>query len=469
VNVHPGFNVIGHITGNLGLGVLARQTLRALADGGYPVSALDVDPGQGRASYDLSPERFLVSSPDALPHGINLFVLPAISFRFLVPKLEALVLDESRLNVALPMWELSVLPMGWKKIYEFFDALVAGSAFIRSTLDFSLSNTFVVEGMQPLELPSDVAAARDRFDIPEEAIVFLAAYEPHSDPVRKNPEGVVRAFLKAFADCPDTRLIVKANNAYSEQGEHPSLTRLRRLAAGSNQILFLTDALSYSDVLSLLASVDVVVSLHRAEGLGLLPMEAMALGKPVIVTGWSGNMSYTRHANACLVDYQLVPVPETAATYHRLLGGVPATWAEPNLETAVAWMKKLAGDAAFRQGLGLQAKTSIEAFNAEARLCTYAEELATIFRNRDILCPKVSERVRRLKALRRPFEKLVPEGAATAQLAELLAQNQALSGELQAAQAKLADIQTSTSWRLTAPLRSVVDYARGFRDSSSGA
>jgi hypothetical protein len=33
----------------------------------------------------------------------------------------------------------------------------------------------------------------------------------------------------------------------------------------------------------------------------------MALGKPVIATGWSGNMSFMNHTNACLVGYDLVP------------------------------------------------------------------------------------------------------------------------------------------------------------------
>lgn len=41
-------------------------------------------------------------------------------------------------------------------------------------------------------------------------------------------------------------------------------------------------------------------------------MEAMALGKPVIATGWSGNMRFMDHGSACLVSYDLAPVSAKA-------------------------------------------------------------------------------------------------------------------------------------------------------------
>jgi glycosyltransferase involved in cell wall biosynthesis len=462
---HPGFNVIGHITGNLGLGVLARNVLRTLVTLGYPVAALDVDPGLGRGKHDLSLEGLSVKAPDDLPYGINLFVLPAPSLQDLLPSLERLVLDRSRINVALPMWELSVLPPGWKAIFEFFDVLVAGSTFIRSTLDFSLSNTFVVQGHQPVFLPGDVRADRKRFGIPEEKTVFLTAYEPQSDPHRKNPEGAITAFLSAFPDDPCAFLVVKANNAAASGAEHPSVTRLRRLADASDRALFLTGDYPYADVLSIFASVDVVVSLHRAEGLGLVPMEAMALGKPVVGTAWSGNMAYMDHTNACLVDHELKSVEGSAGIYERLLRGVSATWAEPNLVTAAAWMKRLANDPALRVELGRKAKEGIEAYNAEALRGVYLDELEAIYRHRDILCPKIAERRERFDRLCTPLDELTERDESSMQLADAAARNRVLSQELEMAEAKLSDLRASTSWRVTAPLRAIGSAAHRLRKS----
>ena len=54
---------------------------------------------------------------------------------------------------------------------------------------------------------------------------------------------------------------------------------------------------------ALFARADCYVSLHRAEGFGLTLAEAMALGKPVIATGFSGNTDFMTPANSYLVDW----------------------------------------------------------------------------------------------------------------------------------------------------------------------
>ena len=42
----------------------------------------------------------------------------------------------------------------------------------------------------------------------------------------------------------------------------------------------------------MMAACDCYVSLHRSEGLGLTMAEAMAVGKPVVATAWSGNLDF---------------------------------------------------------------------------------------------------------------------------------------------------------------------------------
>jgi glycosyltransferase involved in cell wall biosynthesis len=54
--------------------------------------------------------------------------------------------------------------------------------------------------------------------------------------------------------------------------------------------------------LSLVASSDCLVSLHRAEGFGLDMLYAMRCGVPVIATRYSENLDYCDDATALLVD-----------------------------------------------------------------------------------------------------------------------------------------------------------------------
>ena len=79
---------------------------------------------------------------------------------------------------------------------------------------------------------------------------------------------------------------------------------------------------------------DCYVSLHRSEGLGLTMAEAMALGKPVIATGYSGNLHFMTPDNSYLVDYSRVAVPSGCDPYP-----AGAKWAEPDAEQAAELMR----------------------------------------------------------------------------------------------------------------------------------
>jgi glycosyltransferase involved in cell wall biosynthesis len=83
-----------------------------------------------------------------------------------------------------------------------------------------------------------------------------------------------------------------------------------------------------------MALCDCYVSLHRSEGLGLTMAEAMGRGKPVIATGYSGNMDFTNEENSYLVNYSLVPIGPHHEPY-------PSTqkWADPDLEHAARLLR----------------------------------------------------------------------------------------------------------------------------------
>jgi glycosyltransferase involved in cell wall biosynthesis len=96
----------------------------------------------------------------------------------------------------------------------------------------------------------------------------------------------------------------------------------------------------------LLSVVDSYISLHRAEGLGLLMAESMYLGKPVIATGYSGNMVFMNTQNSCLVSYELIPVAKGG-----YIESEGQYWAEPNIEEAASYMMKIFSDESFRSSL----------------------------------------------------------------------------------------------------------------------
>jgi len=389
-----GFNVIGYASGNLGLGVAARSLIDLIIERGFAVSVYDLDPGVGRGGHERRFQRFIVEAIEDLPFAVNLFVLPPPTLAQLVPKHDKSLFRGDCINVAVSFWELPVLPTKCIPTLDSMDVVVALSESIRCAFQFTLSGPLIIGGLLPLQLPQGIKHDRERFGLPDDAVIFVTSFETNSDPQRKNPLAVVDAFLNGVGDDSRAHLVIKVNNPKTQAGEHSVLRELLTRCAGHPRIRILTETLSYVDVLSLYASCDVYVSMHRAEGLGLGPMEAMALGKPVIATAWSGNMTYMNHTNACLVSYRLVPVVGSIAEYSKSRLGDGAYWAEPSVSAAAAWMHRLMKDPVLRVQLGTQAREDMARFETEAKGGRLLKELRTIWDNRSFLPARIDHSAR---------------------------------------------------------------------------
>jgi len=380
-----GFNVIGNVSANTGLGVHARNIVTLLVEKQYPLRVLDIDPTGNRQGHDQRFAEITVDAPKELPYSINLFVLqPSAVFAFLAANPEFANASD-RTHAAVAMWELTVVPERWKRGFQSLDVVLAASDFVQGVFSVNLPGPFIVPAPCPLYLPEAALPDRARFGLPAEAVIFVTSFEPASDPERKNPFAAIRAFLKAFPKEGGASLVVKVNNSRLNGVLHPVIVQLNDLCRGHDHIRVLDEVLSYPDVLCLYASCDAFISMHRSEGLGLGLMEAMALGKPVIATAWSGNMSFMNHTNSCLVGYELIPVQSELPVYSRRYLGKPSIWADPSIEHAAAWMRELARNASLRAGIGQRAADSMARYQAFAKEGQFLDELVTLHENRAFL------------------------------------------------------------------------------------
>lgn len=351
-NPHPrprdGVNLYGYLTSNTGLGVAARNTVRMLQNNRVPFSLIDVLPGAG--GVDDTCAELIAQNAISMPHHVNLFHLNPDKLRHMIVPFTSVDFERSP-NVAVPFWEAPRLPRHWLKTLAAMDVILAPTLFIRDALMADLPGSTIVHYPQTVFLPDGVMADRERFGLPRDKIVFVASFALASDIERKNPWGVIDAFVRAFGDSGDAILALKVNNP-SAAGHQPGIRRLREIASKTPGVRVLEEPLDYSGVLSLYASADVLVSLHRSEGLGLNMLEAMSLGVPVLATGWSGNMDFTTERTAALVQYKLVDidVPRTSP-YHRKNMGRAAQWADPDVDDAANWMRQLASDSLLRERL----------------------------------------------------------------------------------------------------------------------
>jgi glycosyltransferase involved in cell wall biosynthesis len=187
----------------------------------------------------------------------------------------------------------------------------------------------------PLPLPQPALVERSDFGIAEGQFVFLFMFDAASAVDRKNPLAVIRAFRRAFSENDNVTLLVKASRA---QSDPEGYAQLQAAASGAKIVIF-DEVMSRERALGLVQMCDCYVSLHRSEGFGLTMAEAMALGKPVIATRYSGNLDFMREENSFLVDYAVVPV-ETSGPNYRCGGG----WAEPSVDHAAELMRAVWSD-----------------------------------------------------------------------------------------------------------------------------
>ena len=248
-------------------------------------------------------------------------------------------------------WELERLPARWRHSFSFFDEIMASSRFAM--------DAFAAEDLRPVTLlngavtvPKPTATVtRRHLGLDEKATLFLFMFDFASYAVRKNPHAVVRAFAHAFPDGAEAvQLVLKTQNA----ALRPELWTELAVLCDDPRIVLKDEKLSRDELITLMATANAFVSLHRSEGYGRGPAEAMLLGVPAILTAYSGTMDFTDRDCACLVEYELVPVAE-----HDYPGVEGQRWAEASVEDAARHMRWIYEDPKGARKLGKRGRRRI--------------------------------------------------------------------------------------------------------------
>ncbi len=352
-----------------GLRVAAENTVRVLEARGQTVQL-----------ESIQRDGSLVTHGSAESAAINLFHANPDWLLRMLPCVDTKTLAAAeRLNACVPFWELTELPTTWLPLLSSMDVLLAPTEFIADAIRVSIPTAHVVCLPQAVFLPDGIAPDRERFGIPHGAFAVAMSFAGASGVDRKNPWAAVQAFLGAFPTDPQVRLVVRLNEqAGAEPGD--MLSSLREAARDDPRVLLITGDLDYRETLTMYASCDVYVSLHRSEGLGLGPMEAMSLGLPVVATGWSGNMDFMTADNSFPVDYRLVPVDVAASSPYAagVVSGV-AQWAEPDVEHASRILTELRNDVSLRAEVGRRAAAAMEQRRASVLGGGFIAELADAY------------------------------------------------------------------------------------------
>lgn len=352
VSAAPGPLVVsGLINETKGVSEGARLTLAGLRAGGLSVvghdlrEVLGAGPG-GRARL-----------PQTTPGGIWLIhanAPEAIRALAYLDPAEWL----SRRRIGYWAYELPRLPADWARAAPAFDEIWVPSRFVADAARAAGVATPV--RVMPHPVAEGFAAGRAdraRFGLNEGVFTVLAMGDVASSVTRKNLDGAAAIYRAAFpADDGRSRLVLKVQGA-SDDPQFAALARA--MTAGRSDVTIIAETLETQAMRDLMASCDVLLSPHRAEGFGLAPAEAFLSGLPALATGWSGNLDFMSGMDELLIAHRLVPVRDASGVYRQ----AGQSWAEPDIADAAAKLQRLAQDSDLRDRLAQAGSARVKALS----------------------------------------------------------------------------------------------------------
>ena len=337
-----GINVAGYFQQESGLGQSSRLLAKGVEATGIPHTYLSAD-----LEGLTSDSSFTGKIETEFNYGVNLFCVNMGDFYEVLSRYDRSVFDK-HYNIAFWLWELDTFPKEWIPYIDVLDEVWTPSEFVSDAIR-KVTDKPVTTIPYAIEAPVDEQYDRKYFGLPEDKFLFLMMYDSNSIAERKNPMGVIEAFRKAFNKDDNVGLVIKMTHGTKEEVEY-----LEKLLEGY-PIYLMPGVRSKVEVNSLIKAVDVYVSLHRGEGFGLVPAEAMYLGTPVIATRYSATLDFQDDNCACLVDYELVPIGKDLGPYKK-----ENHWADPNLDQAAEYMKKLYNDPDYYKKIRENGKKQID-------------------------------------------------------------------------------------------------------------
>ena len=371
--------LIGHPFAPIGRGEDVRCAARAAQEVGIPFTILDLDQKQHIDDQALASE-FISYVEDELSSYIQILFINGDEIENVLARFPTLS-NSDTYQVIVPQWELGKYPAVWAEQMNVFDEVWAPSRFVARSLEASV--TIPVEHV-PLPVGPRLKSFLPRryFGLPESSFLFLFSFDFSGYKERKNPGAVIDTFehvcdrlgpvdirlvIKSSMPWPDDRFRARERELVGRIGQSPH----------ENRIIHINRLMTDNEIKNLIRCCDCYLSLHRSEGFGRGLAEAMYYEKPVIGTGYSGNMDFMNEMNSFLVDYEWKPVRDGEYPYHH-----HQKWANPKIQDAVEHAIHVYQDQEKARNIGLAASLWIRTyFSYRAVGLRYKDRLDRITQN----------------------------------------------------------------------------------------
>ncbi|CAI8710582.1 glycosyltransferase [Chryseobacterium sp. IT-36CA2] len=363
-----GVNMSGFFNAEIGFGEAIRNNLKALKTVNIPAKPINFNMNLRHRLNDTS-----VSYDDNINnYPVNIIHVNMDTIgSFLQEKSSEFFKD--KYNIGYWAWELEEFPDVYTEYFKYYDEIWTCSKYCLDSI--SLKSTVpVINIPHPINIETEEIIPDFETEMQENCYNFLFVFDYNSLIERKNTLGLIEAYEKAFGKNNEkVKLILKT----SIPNHHPKSKEKVLAKIGDNKsIIYKEEMLRRGELLALMNKADCYISLHRSEGFGLTMAEAMALGKPVIATGYSGNLDYMNISNSFLVKYKIIKQEDD-------LGVLPKDnfWSEPDTDHAAEMMKFVFENQGYAIEIGKRAKQDIENYFSLAAIGAKMKKRLDIIEN----------------------------------------------------------------------------------------
>ncbi len=315
------FNIIGFFLSEIGLGNTARYIAHSILSSNLAANFINIH--LDGKSNDLE---FISKCCAYEPNKVNFVIsgLGQIDPIYLGIQQSGAYLK----NYLYPLWELDRIPHEKLKGLNSYDEIIAPSTFIANTFSNFLGKE-VKKILHPVRIPPGVTPNLIRGG----TLKILSFFDFDSYVARKNPQGILDAFQLAFPKhYDDVALIIKVRG----DKDFGARKILQAYCAKDPRINIIDKTLPRDAMDALLEECNVYISMHRSEGFGLGPAEALTHEKIVVSTNYGGTTDFITQSTGYPVDYKLVPVEPTAYPY-----GQNQMWADPLIDSAAESLRDI--------------------------------------------------------------------------------------------------------------------------------
>lgn len=337
------FVLISPIWDVSGTAEVARNLYKSLFNLGVKVKIVELQ-GWSHLRADLHPEE-----RDLIQFGLDRNdIQDPVAIHFYPPDpFRGLVNIGARLNVNYTVFETDKCPVLWRDIFNgpAFQEIWVGCEFQKEAYASQGVNRekirvipFGVDShrFNPDAKPLDIEG-KNQFN-------FGTSMDWS---VRKNPEGLLAAFLQEFSNEPNVSLIFKAYTGYGDkaaaEGIKKEILKFKAMFRSKAKVVFISDYLHADQLPGFHNSIDCWLNLSRGEGWDLGSVQSLSCGVPVVGSDSSSHKTYMTNENSYLVSTTKTPITnqEFLSKNPQFLGH---SWWEPNLKEARKQMRQAYND-----------------------------------------------------------------------------------------------------------------------------